>query len=474
MPPPRGRLLSDCSLAASPFRLHRRRLATLPASSVNSARRPAPHDAPPITQLRLSPARLHIYRSSSTDPFFNLSAEDYLLRHSPSDSTILFTYTNAPSIVIGRNQNPWAEVNMPLLLQQQERQKESADDETSAVRLVRRRSGGGTVYHDLGNLCWSVIMPRKEFDRDVNAHMVVRALRKLGVASAAVNERHDIVLRGAGGDKKVSGSAYKIVRERAYHHATLLLDSHLAALGSLLDSPLRPFLQTQGVASVRSSVANIGVRKETLVDAIEAEFLTRNDAKDGEVSRVTLGQETAQERDYIREGMEELQSSKWLYNQTPRCTLTIPPETRLPELPGLPNVTPILPEHARFSLMVERGRVVHASVTTSPDPDFAFVQSQDAHGCLLNKPFAGPDLADGIAQTQSLDKSVMGAITNWLEHAVGAWGGGEWDRNTTTDGNLTMRERSRRRVDKRIAQAKTAKDEGTETEETSPSTTNTK
>ncbi|KAF3212732.1 Biotin/lipoate A/B protein ligase [Orbilia oligospora] len=140
----------------------------------------------PIELLRLSPNRLHIYRSNSTNPFFNLSAEDYLLRHSPPTSTLLFTYTNTPSIILGRNQNIWSEVNIPLL---------NTPPYNSTVQLVRRRSGGGTVYHDLGNLCWSVIMPRKAFDRDFYANVVVRALHSLGVTTAMVNERHDIILR---------------------------------------------------------------------------------------------------------------------------------------------------------------------------------------------------------------------------------------------------------------------------------------
>ena len=78
-------------------------------------------------------------------------------------------------------------------------------------------------------------MPRRAFTRDTNAEMVVRALKTMAVADAGVNERHDIIVGG----KKVSGSAYKIIRERAYHNATLLLRSDLKSLGWLLRSPLK-------------------------------------------------------------------------------------------------------------------------------------------------------------------------------------------------------------------------------------------
>ncbi|KAF3161857.1 Biotin/lipoate A/B protein ligase [Orbilia oligospora] len=268
----------------------------------------------PIELLRLSPHRLHIYRSNSTNPFFNLSAEDYLLRHSPPTSTLLFTYTNTPSIILGRNQNIWSEVNIPLL---------NTPPYNSTVQLVRRRSGGGTVYHDLGNLCWSVIMPRKAFDRDFYANVVVKALHSLGVTTAMVNERHDIILRKTTTspdtgktkvrDKKVSGSAYKIIRERAYHHATLLLNSDLGNISALLRSPLKEFITTKGVESVRSPVENIGVGKEELVGKIEEEFLKANGWKEGdeEVGRAVLEEEeTVRVREYIREGMMELQVSR--------------------------------------------------------------------------------------------------------------------------------------------------------------------
>ncbi|POW22394.1 hypothetical protein PSHT_01359 [Puccinia striiformis] len=57
-----------------------------------------------------------------TDPYLNLSIEEYLFRN------------ESKSVIIGRNQNPWQETNLEELKQQD-------------IRIVRRRSGGGTVYH---------------------------------------------------------------------------------------------------------------------------------------------------------------------------------------------------------------------------------------------------------------------------------------------------------------------------------------
>jgi len=84
---------------------------------------------------------------------------------------------------------------------------------------------------------------------------VLRAIQSLGLADANVNERNDICvgkfkicppspLKNGDEDadnsgcfgKHVSGSAYKIVNKRAYHHGTMLISSELGTLGKLLHS----------------------------------------------------------------------------------------------------------------------------------------------------------------------------------------------------------------------------------------------
>lgn len=76
-------------------------------------------------------AQQSVYISQSSDPYFNLSLEDWLFRHKAPDDPLLLIYRDAPCVVIGRNQNPWKEVNLAAL----------------DVPFIRRHSGGGTVYH---------------------------------------------------------------------------------------------------------------------------------------------------------------------------------------------------------------------------------------------------------------------------------------------------------------------------------------
>ena len=224
------------------------------------------------------------YISTSLNPYINLSIEHYLLTTCHPSSSVLFLYINSPCVVIGRNQNPWNEVNLRALQTQPVISDLAGEDDkdrnhTSSpgrqhVELVRRRSGGGTVFHDAGNLNYCAITPRAVFNRDRSAMMVARALEslreggmKLAGQDIRVNERHDIVMDlatpNAGTDVhdstvKVSGSAYKLTSGRALHHGTLLLSSpNLTSIGQYLRSPARPYIKAKGVDSVRSPIGNV-------------------------------------------------------------------------------------------------------------------------------------------------------------------------------------------------------------------------
>jgi lipoate-protein ligase A len=303
---------------------------------------------PPYTQTRCYTQHLHrrlqIYRSTSTDPYLNLSIEHHLLQRTHPDSTILFLYANRPSIVIGRNQNPWLEVNLHALRQGLPSlpNQNAATTTTTPISLVRRRSGGGTVFHDAGNTNWSVICPPAVFDRDKHAEMVVRALRqRLGVRGARVNERHDIVMdvvlddanangEGEGKGKgreatfKVSGSAYKLTRTRSLHHGTCLLGLEgLGRVGALLRSPAEGYIKARGVESVRSAIRNVGVGGEEFADAVVEEFRVMYGGEG--VEEVVVGEEEALEKEEVVKGLRELTSPEWIFGQTPQFTFSTHP-----------------------------------------------------------------------------------------------------------------------------------------------------
>ncbi|KAI1471716.1 uncharacterized protein F4812DRAFT_189644 [Daldinia caldariorum] len=322
--------------------------------------------------------RVQVYISRATDPYLNLSIEHFLLQTSPPDSVVLFLYANRPCVVVGRNQNPWVEVNLGLLGPGKSSVvDERGDPLDGPVLLVRRRSGGGTVFHDSGNANYSVICPPASFDRNKHAEMVVRALRSLGASGSRVNERHDIVLdvnvdtpehtHTQTQTFKVSGSAYKLTRLRSLHHGTCLLRSpNLPLVGPLLRSPAAPFIKARGVESVRSPIRNVGVADiAEFEDAVVAEFGAMYGDVDPEVIRQADAEAALDGVLAIAKGYAELKSREWIYTQTPQFSFSTHPTDDDPRpRPPLPDD---LPPDFRAAMTVRHGQITEISGTGLPE-----------------------------------------------------------------------------------------------------------
>lgn len=245
-----------------------------------------------------------------------------------------------------------------MLKSQQESRRDDKTKDYDYVRLVRRRSGGGTVYHDLGNLNWTVICPSAGFTRDKHAEMMVRASRGCGIDRARVNERHDIVLdQGIDrrqielqGDQKdnlhgtpysvpdgthssepaslkVSGSAYKLTRRRALHHGTLLLSTaDLDGMGRYLRSPGKPHISAKGVESVSSPVAKLELSHDDVMPAIQYQFQRLYEGKDvAKLETVKLQEVDALTEPAVKQSCDEMKTLEWTYGQTPQFSFSTDP-----------------------------------------------------------------------------------------------------------------------------------------------------
>ncbi|CAN3354410.1 hypothetical protein DICA1_B11958 [Diutina catenulata] len=211
----------------------------------------------PFPQQEIESERPAIVVSELHDPFLNLALEDYVYHQMPESSKRLMFYTNSPCVVIGKNQNPWKEVNLPVL-------------NSLGVPLVRRNSGGGTVVHDHGNINFSFMTSKSEFDRFYFAQLVVNAANRVYARGVKVNDRGDIVTNDG---YKVSGSAYKISKGRSYHHGTMLLSSRLDVLGKLLHrTPELGKVTCQSIDSVKSSVTNTEIDPEVFIEEVSLQF----------------------------------------------------------------------------------------------------------------------------------------------------------------------------------------------------------
>ncbi|HEX5579976.1 MAG TPA: lipoate--protein ligase [Gemmatimonadaceae bacterium] len=196
---------------------------------------------------------LFIDNRGITDARVNLALEEHVFRTKPSDDDALLFYVNAPSIIIGRNQNTIEEIAPDVVAERD-------------IRVVRRVSGGGAVYHDLGNLNFSVMTPEVtgRFNRyDHFTKPVIEVLREMGVP-AELSGRNDIL---AGG-RKISGNAQFATSTRMFSHGTLLFDSNLDDVTAAL-RPKAGKVESKGVKSIRSRVANISEFLDEPITVVE-------------------------------------------------------------------------------------------------------------------------------------------------------------------------------------------------------------
>lgn len=183
-----------------------------------------------------------IYIKTDWDvPYYNMALENYIMTEDKFDDDYMLFYVHKPSVVIGKFQNAFEEINRRFI-----------DDKD--IILSRRISGGGAVYHDEGNLNFSFIKSNykhKKIDYAEFTMPVIKALNAMGI-KAYPNERNDIMLD----NKKISGNAQARIKDKVLHHGTLLYNSDLDNLANALyisDTGIT----SKAIKSVRSKVCNI-------------------------------------------------------------------------------------------------------------------------------------------------------------------------------------------------------------------------
>ena len=178
-------------------------------------------------------------RLKTTDPYYNLAVEEYLFRH--ADEDVFMLWQNEPSVICGKNQNVYAEVDLSFA-------------EKNGIHLCRRITGGGAVYHDLGNLNYTFISvggEQKPLDFASFSRPICRAIEAMGIP-CRLSGRNDIECEGG----KFSGNAQHAEEGRILHHGTLLFNTDFSVLGSVLKVD-KEKLAYRAVKSVRARVVNL-------------------------------------------------------------------------------------------------------------------------------------------------------------------------------------------------------------------------
>jgi lipoate-protein ligase A len=242
---------------------------------------------------------MYAIENGNTEPQYNLALEEYLcLRAMRDGSRFFMLWQNEPSIIVGRFQNTLEEIDTAFV-------------EERRIHVVRRNSGGGAVYHDLGNINYSFVMPDTgDFDFAFFTGPIIRALAALGVR-AELSGRNDLAVEG----RKVSGGAQYRRGGVMLHHGTLLYDTDLEILSRAL-RPSEDKFQSKAVKSTRGRVGNIKPYLRTPLSV--AEFKERLRSGIQGLTPLALDKDSLSEAEKLK--IEKYSTWAWNYGASPRFT----------------------------------------------------------------------------------------------------------------------------------------------------------
>jgi len=294
----------------------------------------------------------YYYLSDSRDPHYNLAVEEYILEHLSAGEHVLYLYINKHTIVIGKHQNPWRECKTELF-------------ESEGGTLARRISGGGAVYHDLGNLNFSFIVDKADYDLQKQLSVIVDAVNSVGI-EATPTGRNDITIDG----RKFSGNAFCHKKSGAFHHGTILVSTDFSLLTKYLQVS-KEKITSKGIDSVQARVVNLNeynpdVTVEDMIAAIRNSF----EKIYGKTGNYILSEQAKKE---IEEITKRNKTYDWQYGQTPHFDIEL--ESRFP----WGGIT--------IFLQIKDARIIQATVyTDSLLTDFVEVLQQNLVGCAFNSP----------------------------------------------------------------------------------------
>lgn len=234
----------------------------------------------------------------STDPYKNVSAEYAYYSKLNPDDLIFLLWQNDTCVVMGRNQNIYRELDLSYIGEH-------------SIKPVRRFTGGGCVYHDLGNLNFTLISSQKNKDLSRWMEIILSALEHEGI-HASLEGRNDLLCQG----KKFSGMAWLEDEDKYMIHGTLMVDLDLSVLSKCLTPDISKFIG-KGIKSVKSRVCNL----KDLNPSISVESL-----KKSLISSMENAFPHAKVLDHVENPFEEkvfeqITSKEWIYGKDEKAQI---------------------------------------------------------------------------------------------------------------------------------------------------------
>lgn len=325
----------------------------------------------------------------SLNPYLNLAYEEFLFQQLKEKEYIFLLYKCSPSLIMGRFQNPWQEVNTSKLTQ-------------SPIPLIRRISGGGTVYHDEGNLNYSFLSFTDNWKQKEHCLFILEALKEFHIVGK-VTDKFDILVDTADGSKKISGSAFKKSRQKHLHHGTLLIEANLKNLREYLAKTSKK-ITSKAIPSRPHSVINLKQLNERIDIATIVKQLEKNFQQ---AAREDISIEIIAEQEMILKASERskiLSSWESTWGEAPRFTQDV--DYSFPWSSGT------------FQFLIEKGRVLEIVWDDGYfHPDIVDKINQEAHRLKFNA-FDISNAFQKLASTDEVYGEQILEIAHFLEQEL--------------------------------------------------------
>ena len=305
--------------------------------------------------------KFYLAYADGSEPGRNFALESTLLDNVLPGEMILYLWQNNNTVLIGRNQDTYKEVNLDSI-------------DRDGVHLMRRVSGGAAIYHDSGTLNYSFVARDTDFSIDRQINIINDAICSLGIP-AEIREKRSIFVNG----KKVSGSAY-------YHHNGASIQQSSILVSCDLDKVMEYIVpdpekfEKRGLAPINTRVANLceTIPSLTVEEVAKAVIKTCEDAFKTKYELYPMPN-----RDLVEQKEFMFNSKLWTYGRPIQVDHYC--EKRFPW------------GEVRLEFQVENGEVADARVwSDSAEPSVI----TDMNKVLIGVPFTTKGLTSALKQLE--------------------------------------------------------------------------